>query len=40
MKYKTNKTDLLFVLYKIEDKRCYKCKSITKHIDKLQKRGK
>lgn len=36
MKYKINKYDLLDVLYKIEDKRGYNCKTISKHIDKLQ----
>jgi len=35
MKYKINKSDLLYVLYKIEDKRDYNCKTISKHIDKL-----
>ena len=36
MKYKINKYDLLDVLYKIEDKRDYNCKTISTHIDKLQ----
>lgn len=35
MKYKINKLDLLDVLYKIEDKRDYNCKTISKHINKL-----
>ena len=37
MKYKIDKLDLLDVLYKIEDKRDYNCKTISKHIDKLQR---
>lgn len=40
MKYKINKLDLLFKLYRIEDKRGYECKEITRHIDKLQKENK
>ncbi len=38
MKYKTKTIDLLFLLYNIEDKQNYKCKNISKYIDKLQKR--
>lgn len=35
MKYKINKSDLLYVLCKIENKRDYNCKTISKYINKL-----
>lgn len=38
MKYKTNLLNLLFTLYRIEDKKQYSCKSISKYIDKLQEK--
>lgn len=36
-KYKTNKINLLFTLYELEDKTLYKSKSLSRYIDKLQK---
>lgn len=36
-KYKTNKINLLFTLYELEDKTQYKSKSLSRYIDKLQK---
>ena len=36
---KDTKIELLFTLYKIEDKLGYKCKSISKAINYLQKGG-
>lgn len=38
MKYKTDSINLLFILYKIEDKKNYNCKDISNYIDKLQKK--
>lgn len=35
-KYKISKTDLLCKLYRIEDKRQYKCKEVSEYIDRLQ----
>ena len=40
MKYKINKTILLFTLYNIEDKTQYKNKALSKYIDKLQNTNK